>query len=351
MKSRSIKRKIDKMANVILIGSLPKPIGGVSTFVYRLCHKDQGSNIEEVIDPYYAIEKEILPDTIKYTNKGKRGNRHVWLFRKLLQKRKKIIHFNFSSTRSLILFLALPKGKNKWILTLHNGELSLEGYFLNNFGNKIFKKIDTFICLSPKQKKFYTENHIDKSKIIEATSYISPPVMQKHDEYFYAQWLEKSKNYSSKFVASGYPTKIYNHLSTLQELIKYHDAFLTLFLYGEDNDGILDEILEYKHYENIEIYLHRPQNDFNKVLANSCFYLRPNSVDSFGIAVADAVNMGLTVIASDVCQRYEGSILFHTLEQYGQLIKLSTEGSMKSNHTSSNLDSYSKYIEIYNQIK
>jgi len=33
--------------------------------------------------------------------------------------------------------------------------------------------------------------------------------------------------------------------------------------------------------------------------------------DSFGIAVADAVNYGIPVLASDVCTRFEGANIFN----------------------------------------
>jgi hypothetical protein len=55
--------------------------------------------------------------------------------------------------------------------------------------------------------------------------------------------------------------------------------------------------------------------------------------DSFGIAVADAVNYGVPVLASDVCPRYQGAETFRitTYESFENALIDSLNKKSKSN--------------------
>jgi glycosyltransferase involved in cell wall biosynthesis len=44
-------------------------------------------------------------------------------------------------------------------------------------------------------------------------------------------------------------------------------------------------------------------------------FVRPTAADSFGISVAEAISVGTSAVASDVCQRAEGAILFRSRDQ------------------------------------
>ena len=71
--------------------------------------------------------------------------------------------------------------------------------------------------------------------------------------------------------------------------------------------------------------------EFNAVLSRSDIYVRPTSIDSFGIAIHDARALGLQVVASDACERPK-DVKVHESDNYDQFRKL-----LKKCVTSSNI--------------
>lgn len=140
---------------IFVVGGLPKPIGGVTSFIYRLA----GANlVDSVIDIYPESEKKI---PISFSG-------HVFFQKNLFQFFfncffgffgffNNLFHFNFSNPRSLIFFILLPKYKNEFHLTLHHGELSIssERFFINFIHSFSLNKIDFIYALSKSQKEFY----------------------------------------------------------------------------------------------------------------------------------------------------------------------------------------------------
>ncbi|MGV8261144.1 hypothetical protein, partial [Pseudomonas aeruginosa] len=72
----------------------------------------------------------------------------------------------------------------------------------------------------------------------------------------------------------------------------------------------LRNIEERTNSERVKIFWNCSQTTFNHALSRASVYLRPTSKDSFGVAVADAVELGVPGVASDVCKRYPGAGLF-----------------------------------------
>lgn len=338
------------MSNLVLVGTLPNPIGGVSSFCYRLCEKDQGSVIDELIDPYFDAEKVTLKSRITVTSKkGCYSNKWVWLFRALIKKNRDVIHFNFSSSRALLFLAILPKRRNKWLLTLHNGNLKLPSqWVLRRISRYSLGKMDIIFSLCEKHNQYYKKNHVSCSKVRKTSSYIYQAIEPQHlDSELLSKWRKCSRGYKRRYIASGYPVKIYNHLETLKIFKGRPECFLTMCLYGPDAEGLLKELLKYNQEPNIYIYTDMNQTTFNQILSESDVYLRPNEVDSFGIVVADAINMGLTVIASDACERYSGALVFNGMDQYQAFIDQAMQQDCGSGDRANFSDSYADYKTTY----
>ena len=288
----------------ILVGGFPKPIGGVTTFVRRLAASDK--RIDEVVDIYFDKDKEI---PLNYLGRYKRLNNKLfgflYLFFRMVVWRNKYIHFNFSNMNSLVFFLFLPKLSTKWILMLHHGVLEscIPAYIVRY----LLRRFDYIYCMNNQQFNAYRMHGIVTSKLVKASSYIKPTIcspdikfQQEIDSYF-----------SSKptFIASGYPTLIYNFDWCVRFIKDRKEYQLALFIYGEGSEKIRFEE-QLKQYENIRVYWDQREDNFNYALMNSFYYIRPNARDSFGIAVADAVNFNVKVLASDVCPRFQGAGTF-----------------------------------------
>ena len=297
--------KLDE--NTILIGGLPHPIGGVTTFLSRLSQK-YSEYIIKFVD-LYPNNNKVIPSKIK--NKYILApNKYIFgikiLYLQLIYKDISFF-FNFSTAKSLVFFLFLPKIHNKWSLMLHHGSLAkpLPMPVLKH----ILSKFDVIYALNDRQEIFYKS--VDNTlPIIRKTSYVPATLVNIPSNKKEA--LKKAKELGYKIViGSGYPIALYQHHLLIDILNENKQAYLFIFLYG--NGDLKDELSNYKH-PRLTVFVDQSEDVFNYYLANSDLYIRPTLEDSFGIACADAIEFGVPVIASNVCVRYNGAIIYNDIE-------------------------------------
>lgn len=318
----------NKKRKVAIIGPLPEPIGGVSTFVHRLIKRDNGLLISRVVDPYTSHFKAELPHSVTHDRcYGSGIIKWLRLVVKCSTLDERALHFNFSTARSLLLLALIIKGKRRWLITLHNGRpdnLGGRNVIFRAIVRTLLKRVDIVFCLSSQQRLFYDGMDVSPTKIVCTKSYIYDNQLGVRRGEFLDNWLIKTFGFRRRFVISGYPKAIYRIKETIEEFLRLESFHLSVFLYGTDSEGLLESFLEYDSAPNISVFYSVSELDFNSVLAKSDVYLRPNLVDSFGIAVADSINLGLQVFASDVCERYPGVQTFSDFEEFRKLLNFST---------------------------
>lgn len=329
---------------VILVGPLPPPYGGVSEFILRLSKRS-------FIDSVYDI----------YPKKKERKIRKLFNIIKLAYKvrisSKTIFHFNFSRVNFLFLFLFLflLKGRDQvWLLTLHHG-------YLENLSNRlpynkqifffILNRFNRVIALSDLQYDFYKKNKI--GNIVRLTSYlpINNDIRDKH--------ILKLKNNEITILISGYPNKLYNYDYLLDYSIsnKGDKNIKYIFcVYGHGDWGYIDDLESrgYKNNINCCFYRNLDRESFYSILEKSNIYTRPTSIDSYGIVVADAVILGLDVIASNVCERFPGCSIYHAnnKEEFNQLLDKAIDRAPKfktsNDYEKIGLEYIDSYRKLYN---
>ena len=294
--------KINK--ETIIIGGIPNPIGGVTTFLSRLI-KAYSQYVVMLLDLYPSEDKRIPKNFFGHYKLAKNKLIAIFLvFLAQLKYRDKDFFFNFSSGNSLVFFIFLPKINNEWSLMLHHGHLSSK---LPRFITKIILvKFDRIYALNQRQEEFYRGFKSDLN-IIQETSYV-PATLVDIEDIEKEVLLDKINQGYKILVGSGFPRPLYQHHLLIDLVSKNQNLFLFLFLYG---DGELKgELLNLKH-PRVVVFLDKDEDVFNFYLSKSNLYLRPTLEDSFGIACADAVEFGVPVVASNVCKRYSG---VHTYE-------------------------------------
>ena len=193
----------------------------------------------------------------------------------------------------------------KFALMLHHGELKVSRFkFLYYLA---YARIDFFFCMNDQQESFYKQMSVPVSKNIRVSSYV-PPIGSLKDSQTQPE-IDSFFDGKQVFITSGYPTAIYNHEWCIRYFVDHSNYKLALFLYGDGEEK--EKIIEYSSgCDRIKIFYDYGQDAFNYALSKSFLYLRPTSKDSFGIAVGDAIELGIRVLASDVCKRYPGVHLF-----------------------------------------
>ncbi|MFL9549660.1 glycosyltransferase [Acinetobacter baumannii] len=291
----------------IVIGGLPNPIGGVTTFLSRLV-KAYPQFVILFVDLYASNQKRI-PSNFKgiYKLTPNKFIAALYIFCFQLKNKNKEFFFNFSSGNSLIFFLLLPKLNNQWSLMLHHGHLTSKlPKFLLKY---ILNKFDVIYTLNNRQANFYKSINPQYSLISES-SYV-PASLVDIDE---SEKLPLNIVTDSKLkvvVGSGFPRALYQHHLLIELINKNQNAYLFLFLYGE---GELKHQLLNLNHPRIKVFIDKDEDIFNYYLSKADLYVRPTLEDSFGIACADAIEFGVPVIASDVCKRYSGVQVYNTEE-------------------------------------
>jgi len=297
------------MSRVMVVGGLPNPIGGVTSFIYRLAE----NNMVDFVVDLYPSDKKMIPSAFKGGYIGLRGFLHFWFiscFSGLLVKNISAVHFNFSKPISLILPFFIPKRNVRFFLMLHHGRLKSP---YPRFITRVFlSRFDVVYALSSSQMQFYLRNGC--KRVVNTTSYIPSPAPSGGDKVD-PEVLSKVESSLGYGVVSGYCKEIYNHHWVVDLYASGKvEGELFVFLYGkfdEEYYSLLKKIAGGN--KNVTIFVDKDEGAFNYALAKSMFYLRPNFRDSFGIAVADAVSFGVPVLASDVCGRYPGAYLFKAI--------------------------------------
>ncbi|WP_143071631.1 glycosyltransferase family 4 protein [Pseudomonas sp. NFACC39-1] len=288
------------MKNIVVVGGLPHPIGGVTTFISRLIKSEKSVGV--LFDLYPSAHKE-LPEKYcgSYIYSSIKVITVLRLFLYVAMRKNLNVHFNFSTPRSLALLRWLPKKKSKWALTLHHGNL---GKMEPWMARVLSRKVDVFLPLNTIQRQWYS--HVETKKIVNSSSYL-PAGEPKCNRDLQAEIIKYRSKYDQIIICSGYPTDIYNHEDAFELMALRPKDLLICCLYGPGD--LRDKLTKLSYGKNIIIKESFDEDSFNYLLKSSDLYLRLNSEDSFGIAVADAVNYGIRVIATNVCARYPGAII------------------------------------------
>ncbi|TQP94136.1 hypothetical protein FLL78_19445, partial [Vibrio cholerae] len=98
----------------VVIGSFPEPVGGVSNFIYRLAEKNMASSIVD----FYPSKKKIIPECFLGEVKQLKNKAHLY-YLTLLSLKFENLFFNFSTVKSLIFVVLIPKFSRKFELMLH----------------------------------------------------------------------------------------------------------------------------------------------------------------------------------------------------------------------------------------
>jgi len=337
------------MKKVIIIGGIPSPIGGVTSYIYRLITTFPVffSNIYDLYPHKDKFHSSFVPLHVF------KGYWDYKFLQSIISKKDITFHFNFSTTKSLLLFLFLYKRQSTvWILTLHNGDLNSD-FIPQCVINFLLNKFDKVVALSKLQQQYYKSSANIKFQIVNMDPFV--PCDYDTDLQIPVEY-NKFKNVNvnkSIILMNGYCKPFYKFEDGIEFVMKNINYCLVIVLYG-DRDPMYRALLENRAAcsNNILFLEGVEQSVFFKLLKDIDIYLRANTVDSFGIAVADAVCLGKKVLASDICERFHGAQVFKTFDKKDMFRKLESlsinvEPVSKSRHKKILEQQFLKYMSLY----
>jgi len=305
MDYNEITQMLNKYTRLLIVGPYPPPIGGVSVFIYRL---NKLLNNSIVID----IKKEKVLRSLKT----------------LFLDRYDAIHLNSFDIRLVLLLMVVKRIKKfDLIVTSHNPRLFQES---NIFKRKVyklfFKQILVLHAVGEHIIDDYKENGLLlPQKIIVESAFISPPV-EDEDEILRTYPVSLSqfvKQHNPIVIANAYKIVFVNGIDLygldmcVELVLRLKNDFSELgFIFA-----LADEKSNEKYIENVNVkirelgltnnfYFLKGQKELWPLFKSADLLVRPTSTDGTPISISEALHFNCTAIASDVCDRPNGTILF-----------------------------------------
>jgi glycosyltransferase involved in cell wall biosynthesis len=351
---------IRKPAKLILIGGKPPPAGGVTSHVDDLLARmaDDPNSPEQVslIECYRHRDKSDSEPNVHYLHGG------LGSCLGLLLGYSGIIHMHVSTGERmvpLLLVFRLLAPLAKIILTFHHGDLAFhwgkQPFWRRLVTRAALQMTNRIVCVSENQADLMAR-YRNKSAIRVVNSYIrrtaGETVFKPSTKNVLPADARKCKWVAS---SSGYAVPSYGFdqiIETLDELrSKGHDIGLCLVLYGTPDEQYLAGLR--KRVETLDWVWILPElsrDEFRGFLGETDVYLRATRADSFGLAVCEAMEEGTPVIASDVCERGAGAIVYPVDDQAAfsrAILKVLLEEGNGDGASQAGCDNYSELMDVY----
>lgn len=313
---------------ILIIGTIPPPIGGVTIHVSRLIEWLEKCNF-----PYYELLK--VNDLLRFTKLIKIIN-----FR--------AVHLHTSSPQlRLLLSIFCYIFRKKLIITYHGDLLRFKS--IRNMFDLISVKLSTYpIVLNNKSYKI-AKKYNKNSTIISA---FLPPTSEK---FLPKSLLKEIINLKSKhkrlFCTNAYDVsfdKDGNEIYGISELVRYFSQNKDIALIISDPSGNYREYLTKNEFiDESNILLISKVHSFYEVLKNCDVFIRNTTTDGDSISIREALFLHKEVYATDCVSRPKGCNLYKNLQDIS-LEKIRRPS--KSTNKFINSNPIGDIIELYQKI-
>ena len=300
---------------IIQIGPYPPPYGGISVYIRR---------IKDFLD-FKGIENYVWTNsnTKKIENNVIKMRVRRVPFCYLIKKGVKLIHYNISGTKSknyIGFFNRFLFQKNK-VLTIHGSCADL----FNKDGRLIIKSLNSFnaiICVRKHDKKYLLKKGIH-SNIYEIPAFI-PPTSDETEINRLPEFFHKIRHkHEFLITANAFRISFYKN-QDLYGIDLSIELMKRLFDNGYKDMGfiyVIPDIGDYDYFGKMQnlVKKYNFEDNFHfytkpiayPAVINMCdLFIRPTNTDGCGVSVSEAILLKKPAIASDVCKRSEGVILF-----------------------------------------
>jgi len=300
---------------IIQVGPYPEPIGGVSVFIKRM---------KEHLD-ILGIKNEVWD--LNRKEKGADGVIQTRLrfvpFKLHFRKGIAVVHFNICGIKPkkyIGFFNKIFYRRVKKIITIHGDcENSLKKH--RKAFIKALNTFDTVICVKEGDGKRLKEAGLTKP-VYDIPAFLFPimekePPLPRYVEDFFKDksFIISSNATSMKFYNNADLYGIDMCIDLVIELkakgIKIGMVFCLPNIDNEEYYGQLINKINENGIENDFLFIHENM-ELWPIIKKSNLFIRATNYDGYGVSIAEAIYCGVPAIASNVCVRPEGTILFQS---------------------------------------
>jgi len=316
---------------IAIIGPYPPPYGGISVHIQRMATLLKSANIKYVIYAHSKITKT-EKDIVNV------GSFKKWLIKYFFLCKEDIIHYHSPDWRPKVIFALLCLRRKKIIFSLH-GDLLTRSFYKGGWLTKhliIFalRRASIIICVNLKIRDFVAQLGVKPYSIKVIPAFIPPPE-KIEDRKKVPQYIwDFMADHDNLITATGslIPYKgldlygVHLMIQLLKEIKKRYSNIGILFsVAGHCDSGYLKKIKKkISSYCLNDDFLIVKENDlqFYPILKKSDIFIRPSLADGDAVSVREALYFNIPTIASDICQRPQGTIVFKTNESKDLLEKV-----------------------------
>lgn len=340
-----------RIKNVLIIGPIAPPFGGVSVHILRLTELLKDDFVFDFVDEsknrkndYFNLRSFNL---IKYLRKIKKAD---------------VIYINSGKSSLRIFHLLLGNFfSKKIILTLHSFPKRKSKY-LKLFTNRIYQLAKKTVIVNPDFKKDLV---LSKDKLLVKEAFI-PPLIENEPalpEYI-SEWISNRKMQGDTIMcANASSLQTFNNedlygidlcIEVCKQLKKANKHICYVFVVSSIENN-KEQFLQYR--KQIEVLnlqdnflLINEKLSFVRLIQESDIVLRATNTDGDALTVREALFLGKPVIASDVVKRPQGVSLFKNRDSKDlqlKLINLIESNCYESEPVIINSDSREQLKEFY----
>jgi len=297
---------------ILQVGPYPEPIGGISIYIKRM---KKLMDLLGISNEVWDLSEEKKEDI------GVAQTRLRYVPFKLLFRRDiNLIHYNIPGINHKLyigLFNKLFFKRRIKLLSIHGDSKNL---FITPLIVKALNSFDVIICVKSGDKEYLREKGI-RIPVYEVPPFIFP-AQENESTTIPSYILDFIKN--KDFIICGNASSMqFYEGEDLYGIDMSIELIERLKINGE-NAGIvflLPQINNAEYFNKLKSMIadKKLENDFlfinenmelYPIIKRSHLFIRPTNTDGYGVSIAEAIYAKVPSIASDVCVRPEGTILF-----------------------------------------
>jgi glycosyltransferase involved in cell wall biosynthesis len=356
----------NRKPTIALVGPYPPPYGGISVHIQRLKEQLEKKGYECIVYDF-GYSRESQEETIIRIKSLKR-----WLPRYFFFAKEDIIHYHSPNWILRIIFGLMTFLGKRTIISIHgesfNDSLKSAGLLRTKIIIFALKRTSFIIALNPKIKELALSLGIAPEKIEVIPSFIPPTVREEDITEIPERVWDFIDSHKPVISANAFRISFYND-EDLYGIDMCVDLCANL---KQDYPGIglvfsLPDIGDHEYFKKMKQRIAEKgiENNFlfiteqyqlYPILMKCDVFLRPTNTDGYGVSIAESIYFKVPAVASAVCQRPEGTILFKSRDINDFILKVKDvldnyEQHKKKLDAIELMDNSKKIIKIYQKLR